>query len=168
MNKYLTQLYPVSERTISLLNYKYDDEHAMEFARRQMQSGFKSPIEYTEKIYKSKLFFECISNAVNIVIKELVRYHNLGCLDRRQPIAKLWLSGNLTPHYILSQGTIAHFKKSTLSANDRNIVLTLFNTSLDDYRRCRNAERSGQRKVKAIKEQLERDGIENITVRKVY
>lgn len=159
--------YPVSEHTIKLLNSCYSDKEAQEFVDEQINSGLQTSIEYTERIYKSKLFYECLCNAVNIATRQL-RWHKMNGTLRSVPLVTIWKRGELTPEYIRAQGTIIHFGKSKLPRSERDAIRIFFNTALDDYRRCRNAEQRASRKVKKYKEQLEAQGIENIEVHKAF
>lgn len=156
--------YPVSERTIRLLNSKYSDKEAQKFYEEQIQSRLQTSIEYTERIYKSQLFFECMCNAVNIAIKQLQVHKHNGTLNSG-PLVAIWKRGDLTPEYMRAEGTIVHFGKSKLPRAERDAIKLFFNTVLDDYRRCRNAENRANYKAKKIKKQLE-EGITNVEVHK--
>lgn len=158
--------FPVSDKTIRLLNSKYNDKEAQNFCEEQLKSGFQTSIEYTERIYKSQLFFECMSNAVNIAIKQLQVLKYNGTLHSC-PLVTLWKRGRLTPEYMRVEGTLIHFGKSKLPRAERDAIKLFFNTVLDDYRRCRNAENRANYKVRRIKQQLADEGITDIKVNKI-
>lgn len=112
--------FPVSKHVKDILNVTYSDE-ASEHELKRITRELKPIIKYTERIYKSKKFFDVLSNSVNIY-SQLFRqmYLSKSKLDKgareykvTRALYNMYLRGDFTPHYIRSEGTIAHFGKRT-------------------------------------------------------
>lgn len=166
--------FPVSKYVKDILNVTYTDEGS-ERELKRVASEMKPIIQYTERIYKSKKFFDCLSNSVNIYSQLFIQLNiTKAKMDKNareyrftKPLFNIWKRGDFTPHYIRVEGTIAHFGKAQrLPRAERDAILFFLYVAISDYRLVINYERRLRYKMRMMKKRAEELGAD-ITIGKV-